>query len=258
MGTRDLRSFVFWKTMSTLLGTLPKPIIESIRLEPPGKLTVTMTELFEGLDPVIKIPECPVKGVVAVGYAAQSDPQGGLGKIVWTFMGGIVISEEGDGGGGSGEYASPNEVIELSIGVDQTPLGMHPKIAQMMKKFAGTIEGDELTFPEEDPTGESLRKGVNADGEEFALNPLYGVTSFFAPRATFRIKRLNRGDGNIEALGKLDDPPLVNLPNSGFSDSAKNWIKTSVTRRQHGNAEETTEEWLYSITGWEKRIYEYA
>ena len=244
--------------MSTLLGTLPPPIIESIRLEPPGKLTVIMSEVVADLDPpLINIPECPVQGVVATGYEMQTDPQGGFGKIVWTFMGGIEISE-GEGSGGE-EFASPKEVIELSIGVDQVPLGMHPHISDILKDFGGSVgESGELTFPEEDPTGQSRRTGVNAEGEEFALNPFYGVTSFFSPRATFRIRRLNQ-DGGIGALGKLDDPPLSGLSsNTGLSSSASNWIKTSVNRRDHGSVTETTEEWLYSLTGWESRIYDYA
>jgi hypothetical protein len=243
--------------MSTLLGTLPPPIIESIRLEPPGKLTVTMSELVVELDPPINIPDCPVQGVVATGYEMKTDPQGGFGKIIYTFMGGVDISG-GDGSGGDGTYASPNEVIEVSIGVDQVPLGMHPKISEILKDFGGTIKEGELSFPEEDPTGQSKRRGVNADGEEFALNPFYGITSFFAPRATFRRRSLT-SDGDIANLGKLNDPPLSGLPSStGLSSSPTNWIKTSVNRRDHGNATETTEEWLYSVTGWEPKIYEYA
>jgi hypothetical protein len=245
--------------MSKLIGTLPKPIMESIRLEPPGKLTVTMTELVDPAitEPQIKIPVCPVPNVVATSYDLQTDPQGGFSKIVWTFMGGVIISGEGDGGGGDGTYATPNEVIELSIGVDQVPLGMHPKIKDILDKFSGTVKEGELTFPEKDPTGASKRKGVDADGNEFALNPFYGVTSFFSPRATFRIRRLNQS-GGIAALGKLDDPPLSNLPSTGLSKSATNWIKTSVNRRDHGSTTETTEEWLYSLTGWESKIYSYA
>jgi len=242
--------------MSKLIGTLPKPIMESIRLEPPGKLTVTMTELVGPAitEQQIRIPVCPVPNVVATSYDLQVDPQGGFSKIVWTFMGGVIISGEG---GGDGTYATPNEVIELSIGVDQVPLGMHPKIKDIMGKFSGTVKEGELTFPEKDPTGASKRKGVDADGNEFALNPFYGVTSFFSPRATFRIRRLNQS-GGIAALGKLDDPPLSNLPSTGLSKSATNWIKTSVNRRDHGSTTETTEEWLYSLTGWESKIYEYA
>jgi len=237
--------------MRTLIGKLPEPIMESIRLEPPGKLTVTMTELVDpNSEPQIKIPACPVPDVVAAGYEVQTDPQGGFTKIVWTFMGGVAIA--GDGGG---DDATPNEVIELSIGVDQVPLGMHPRIKEIMEKFSGTVKEGELTFPEKDPTGESKRDGVDADGNEFALNPFYGVTSFFSPRATFRIRRLNQL-GGIAALGKLDDPP-VDL-NTGLSASAKNWIKTSVNRRDHGSTIETTEEWLYSVNGWERKIYEYA
>jgi len=245
--------------MRTLIGTLPPPIIESITLERPGKLTVTMTQMVKELDPAITIPVCPVAGVVATGYEMQTDPEGGFGKIVFTFMGGVdIASADGGGGGGGDDFAKPNEVIELSIGVDQTPLGMHPKIDKIIKKFGGTVRDGELTFPEKDPTGESKRTGVDADGEEFALNPFFGITSFFAPRATFSIRKMDDTDPDIDALGKLDDPPLPNLPRGLLSDSAKNWIKTGVTRRDHGNATETTEQWLYSVTGWEPKIYEYA
>jgi len=237
--------------MSILVGTIPLPIIESIRLEPPGLLTVTMTELFTGLDPKIVVPECPVKNVVAVGYESKTDPQGGFGKTTYTFMGGVTIV---GGEGGDGEMATPNEVIELTIGVDQVPLGMHPNIAKILKMFGGTIKDNTLSFPEKDPTGQSKRIGVNALGEEYPLNPFFGVTSFFAPRATFRRRSLNE-DGDIYALGKLDAPPLNNLPISG---NGKNWIKTAVQRRQHGSATEATEEWLYAVNGWESKIYEYA
>jgi hypothetical protein len=208
------------------------------------------------LDPLIKIPDCPVLNLVATSYEMQSDPQGGFGVIIWTFMGGIDLGSGGEGGGGE-QFAQPNEVIEMSIGVDQVPLGMHPKISTILKSFGGTVKEGELTFPVEDPSGTSKRKGVNADGDEFPLNPLYGVTSFFAPRATFRIRRLNR-DGDIGALGKLDLPPLPNLPTSGLARRAGNWIKTGVNRRDHGSTTETTEEWLYATAGWEPKIYEYA
>lgn len=245
--------------MSTFIGQEPPAIMESIQVSPPGKQTVTMTQMYHLTPPVDKPPDCPVKGLLLTGHEAQTDMQGGFGKMIWKFEGGIDISSgDGEGGGGGDEFASPNELIELSVGVDQVPIGMHPKIKEILSTFGGTVgESGEVSFPEKDPTGTSTRKGVDAEGNEFELNPFYGVTSFFSPRATFRIRRMNV-DPDIYALGKLDDPPYMNTTDTGLSNDPTNWIKTGINRREHGNATEVTEEWLYSLTGWEKKIYEYA
>ena len=224
--------------------------MESQELSPPGKFTVTMVREFNSVDtPDTAPPDAPFSGVVYQGFSIERPVDGGFGKIRWKWVGGIVEAggDESGGGGGDGDLDPMKEVAELVVSLDQVPLGAHPNIKKILDTFGGVVKEGEITFPRSDPTGNSKRMTVNEAGESVALNPLYGVTSYLAPRVIFRLKRLDDG-GNTSSLGKISTPPW---PGEGGS-----WLKTVVNTRAWGRKFEATEEWLYANDGWDTRIYE--
>ena len=248
---RSTRAAFFHKVMGlTLIGTIPAARMESQELSPPGKFTVTMVREFNSVDtPDTAPPDAPFSGVVYQGFSIERPVDGGFGKIRWKWVGGIVEAggDESGGGGGDGDLDPMKEVAELVVSLDQVPLGAHPNIKKILDTFGGVVKEGEITFPRSDPTGNSKRMTVNEAGESVALNPLYGVTSYLAPRVIFRLKRLDDG-GNTSSLGKISTPPW---PGEGGS-----WLKTVVNTRAWGRKFEATEEWLYANDGWDTRIYE--
>lgn len=257
----------------TLIGTIAPARLESQQLTPPGKLTVTMVRDFFG-DVDTEPPICPIKGLTYVGHTTETPPEGGFGKIRWKYEGVVGVVSGGANSGG-GNVDPMQEVAELEIGLDQVPLGMHPNIKEIIEKFGGAVKDGELSFPRKDPTGESTRESVDEDNNPIKLNPFYGITSYLSPRARFRLRRMNpsfgggSGAGNssnakgqittnysttdasaaINGLGDLEAPPWP-------LGERTNWLKSSVSTRQHGQDSEVTEEWLYSFTGWSTDIYD--
>lgn len=238
-------------TSLKLIGTLPPARLESIELVKPGKLTVTMVRLFHvstGID--TSFPECPLDAVPA-DYKVEHSMDGGFGTVRFTFKGRMSLAAAdggGGGGGGGGGETGGDDVVSMEIGLDQVPLGMHPNIASIMSEFKGVLKDGELTFPRNDPTGSGRRK----DAEGASVNPLLGVSSYFAPRATYRLRRMRAG--NVAKLGFIDEPPGISGGDSPV-EGGGSWLKTGVTNKFHGNAVEGEEEWTYAFDGWQEEIY---
>ncbi len=212
----------------------------------PGAMTVTMVGYYVGEAPNTAPPSCPVQGVSYVGHEENDPMDGHFGTIRWTYQGGISAS---GGTGGGDSYDENDTKLSLEIWADQTPLTMHPRISALMQTYNGTLVDGVLTFPIEDPTGSGRRKGVNASGESITLNPLYGVDSYFTPRASLKLKRYS-GNPKLGNLGYIDRPPW------DLGGDANSWLKSGATSKIFGSSREVLEEWLFSADGWEKRIYD--
>jgi hypothetical protein len=213
----------------------------------PGGMTVTMMQYYTGERPNTTPPECPVAGVVYVGHEEVDPMDGGFGIIRWKYMGGVF-----DGGGGGGDdYDEKRTKMTLEIWADQTPLTMHPRIKELISEYDGTLLDGVLTFPREDPTGSGRRKGIDDEGNTITLNPLYGVDSYFTPRASLKMKRYS-GNPKLQNLGYVDDPPW------DLGGKSNSWLKSGATSTQFGADKEVLEDWLFSNDGWEKKIYDPA
>jgi hypothetical protein len=232
-----------------LVGTLPAPRLETIEWKFPGGMTVTMVGYYLGTNPNIGAPTCPVSGVKYVGFETNDPMDGGFGTIRWTYMGGV--SDGGGGGGGGGgspDYDVRRTSMTLDIWADQVPLTMHPKIDSLMKAHGGTIQDGQLNFPLEDPSGKGTREGVDAEGNSITLNPLYGVTSYFAPRAMLKLRTFG-GNPETDKLGFIDTPPW------DMGGGKNSWLKSGANSRNFGGSKEVVEEWLFSSDGWSEMLY---
>lgn len=232
-----------------LIGTIPEARLSTIEWSPPGKLTVIMERLFYQ-DPNTAPPECPIANVVYVGHETDRPDDGGFGVIRWTFEGVQEIA------GTESEYDnSGNSVVEMEVSLDQVPLGMHPKIASIMKTYGGMIKDGELTFPLKN-SGSGLNSSRAADdqGEIQNANPLFGVKSYLQPRLIFRRRKMNVSvDPNtLGRIGKLPDGW-----DDDISSGQDSWLKSQISEKKHGSSKEVTEEWIFAQDGWQPLIYDY-
>jgi hypothetical protein len=232
-----------------LVGTIPAPHLESATWRQPGLMTAVMKGYYTGESPNTSDPGCPIGGVVLVGFETFDPMDGEFGVIRWTYMGGV--DNAGGGGGGDGGYNEENSVMDLEIWADQTPIGMHPNFAKLFKEHGGTLNNGQISFPMADPTGNSKRAGVNEAGETIMVNPLYGVSSYYSPRAKARFKKFQPGNPDTTTLGLIDSPPY------NFGGKANSWLKSGVFSKNFGNSKEVVEEWLFAYDGWDTKIYTY-
>ena len=233
---------------------MPGARLESIEVTPPGKMTVIMVQEFYKIPPP-GVPSLP-QALAGCSFKSSSESNplddNAFGVARYEFVGGIAMSSGSGSGGPQG--ISSEEFCEISIGLDQVPLGHHWKIKEIMKTFSGTLRDGELSFPLKDPTGLSKRKAIDDDGSVFHVNPFYGVNSYFMPRMTFKLERKRTGD--FRALGEINSPPWSEIANiTPIGTGRKAWLKSQMTEETRGTEVFLSEEWLFSYEGWEPMIY---
>lgn len=238
-----------------LIGELPKARLASLQIEKPGKLTVVFKQEYFGNPMAVEAPDIGGIGLPPnLAYSSKSiEPgEGGEhGELTWKYESSFPMPSSPTD---DRDEDDKKRTVSMEVSLTQVALTMHPNIEKIMSMFGGAMKDGELTFPINDPTGASTRRGYDKDGTlVMNVNPFYNVTGYMEPSVKFRTQQMDEWSGVVDDLGMISEPP------GGFQfGGGRNWIKLSASERTHGRNKEVSEEWLLSGQGgWEPTVYSY-
>lgn len=181
----------------------------------------------------------------------------GVAQITWTFRTQFDDTESTEeqrtptpGGGTAPEY-------ELTGSTSQEPITSHPKYSKLYERYAIGEEDGLPVWRMTDPDGESGSTGLTTSGGS-QLNPLYGVTDYFAANAVYKETRFYRGKSSIPGdliskCGKIDTPESL----SSAGEDGR-WLRCGAQIRQMGDSYQVTTMWMASQSSenlWKPEIY---
>lgn len=164
--------------------------------------------------------------------ASRESP--GIAVLTVTYTG----ADASDGSfGADGE----DTITELSVGLSQEPIEVHPDF----QDWAGTPDSP-VTGAEWDDDG--FFKGFTQDNE---LN-LFGVTNYLEPTGTFRRSYVTSTQPSAVSVGAIDTP--TGAPTMG---GGRNWLTAGMRWIRSGGVYRVSEEWISSARGgWNGNIYD--
>jgi hypothetical protein len=71
--------------------------------------------------------------------------------------------------------------IQMEVSAELAPIEQHPEIADLMKKYNGTVQKDRVIFSEN-----YVESGTGTSGGTPKKNPFFGVRYYYQPSATLR------------------------------------------------------------------------
>lgn len=177
----------------------------------------------------------------------------GVAEITWTFR---SMFDDPDGGGGGSDSQNQAE-YELTGSTSQEPITSHPKYSRLYEKYAVGEENGMPIWRQTDPDGESGSTGLSTSSGS-QLNPLYGVTDYFAANAVYKETRFYRGRASIPGdlvskCGKIDTPESL----SSAGEEGR-WLRCGAQIRQMGDSYQVTTMWMASQSSenlWKPEIY---
>jgi hypothetical protein len=155
---------------------------------------------------------------------------------------------------------------ELEFTMTQEPIETHPDFSNLNDIY-GPYDALNRLWPQY--ITEAAATGLQGGGDKTGgtiLNPLYGVSSYFSPGASFR-KSYTAPDltsGALSDIGSISVPKLEGDLFGGWSDwvrnpSPRNWLKMAPKVRQRGSCISVVEEWMLSgPKGWNSAVYQVA
>lgn len=153
--------------------------------------------------------------------------------------------------------------FELDITMTNEPIETHPNFEELNRVF-GPYQPLTRLWPRVPPkdTSEAGLAAAN-DPKVRATNPMFGITSFLSPSATYRLTRtrLDIGESALEDIGTIVQPPHIGeafpeLDSWVRNQSTRTWLKLAPRIRKHGKAITITEEYMLSgWRGWIEEVY---
>lgn len=139
-------------------------------------------------------------------------------------------------------------VYSLTAGFEEEPIEAHPRINQLMEQYCGYWEDGRVVFP---PTLSSGSGGLGGTGRE-KKNPMFGVTKYKKPSATFSIQYKSKEfpQDIIAGAGRIARPPKSPNPPPGMA-----WMKLPGKFVEEGGIYTVTEEYIL-ISRYSENLYE--
>lgn len=144
---------------------------------------------------------------------------------------------------------STEEEYELSVGVGEIPIELHPNFDRKMARY-GIFRDINTNNVVPNGTSRSYFDRFMIFDEDGAKTPLAGVSSYLTPNAIrWRVKRTQLSRPSVTGAGRITNPPgSPPTPGSGWS-----WLNLGTNYSQVGNLYQVTEE--YQLGRWKSEIY---
>lgn len=134
------------------------------------------------------------------------------------------------------------ETFELDYTSTDEPIETFPKFDALAKKYKAKIVEDRL---------EGWPKTLKDDSGNQIKNPMYGVTHYSSPGATWTATRIlpEFPSDLLDRLGKIASPRTNGRITPPKTPRLRNWLKRSVKASWRGNVWSVTESYLLSGDG---------
>jgi len=200
-------------------------------------------------------PLAPPNIGVPCGLTSVSvDFEDGVATVTWTFQAEWSGSEEG-------EEEDKATLYELDGATSVEPIASHPKIANIVKKYARGLKDDgEIDWLLKNPSNAVASStglpGSDATNYSTDMNPFYGVKDYLKASATYKETKYYTSRGAIPAE-VVSQVAHISTPQSLAGADAGKWLCAGAQMRQMGDAYQVGRVWLAASGGavWNPVIY---
>lgn len=148
-------------------------------------------------------------------------------------------TQGGEGGGAS--YEDRSTVYDMQATWEEEPIETHPKISDLLKKYAGRIVNGEVVWDKEIPA--AADSGLGEGESAPTKNPMYGVVRWKRLGVTWSATRVLGviPAGILSGVGKTQKSVPGNPPNVPAEST---WLKLPPKASKRGSVWQITEEWM--------------
>lgn len=218
----------------------------SLSCEKTGAVTIRVPYYGATLSEAISAIPDSFNGAKRTGYDVRQEDSGKF--IASAVFEGVMSGDGGgSGGGGGGGDDETRTVYDWSPSFEQADIRTHPRFADLLKKYYGTLDdNEEVTWGKYIPQGTGSGGGLGGSGDSanFIDNPMRGVREYFALGGVWSQKRVYSAiPGDVFAsVGRITDNPPGNLPSPGN----RFWLTLPPVVTQKGQQWEVTRRWMLS------------
>lgn len=215
----------------------------SMSVEKTGAMSIRVPYYGDTLDALIASIPSAYEGANRISYEVKQEENG---KFIATVLFEGVMAQ--DGGGGEANYDDPERTVyDWSPSFEQADIRTHPRFADMLKKYYGTLdENEEVTWGKYIPQGTGSGGGLGGSGDsaDFIENPMRGVREYYALGGVWSQKRVYSAIPSdvFTSVGKITSDPPGDLPSPG----TRFWLTLPPVVTQKGNQWEVTRRWMLS------------
>jgi hypothetical protein len=137
-------------------------------------------------------------------------------------------------------------VYEFDVLLEENPIEAHPKIQDIIKKYAGEVDPSTkrvrfpLTLPNQNTSGAGALAGGGGQGAT-KRNPLFGLTSYLTLGSVFRRSTVSRTMPS-DLLGRVGET-RQSLPRGFPTPEGRLWLIMPPRAVLRGNIFEISDEW---------------
>jgi thiol-disulfide isomerase/thioredoxin len=201
-----------------------------------GVWTLQIPFVVQGFGSIWNAGPAKYQGLDLVGRSVQPHDDGEHFIVTNTYAGAEIPS------GGGAQYDDRTTVYDMQATWEEEPIETHPKISELLKKFAGRIVNGEVIFDKEIPAAAQGGGGLGQSKAAPTKNPMYGVVRWKKLGVTWSATRImgTLPGGLLSNVGKRTTPP--GTPPSLPTDTA--WMQLPPRASKRGSVWQVTEEWM--------------
>lgn len=212
----------------------------SISVEKTGAVNARVPYFAESVSDALSAIPRSFLGLLNTGYDIRQEQDG-------NFVATAVFEGVMEESGGASYDSEERTVYDWSPSFEQADIRTHPKFAELLKKYYGTLdENEEVTWGKYIPQGTGSGGGLGGSGDStnFIENPMRGVREYYALGGVWSQKRVypNIPGDVFSSVGKIVDDPPGNLPAIG----SRFWLTLPPAVSQKGRQWEVTRRWMLS------------
>jgi hypothetical protein len=134
-----------------------------------GVWTLQIPFVVQGFGSIWNAGPAKYQGLDLVGRSVQPHDDGEHFIVTNTYAGAEIPS------GGGAQYDDRTTVYDMQATWEEEPIETHPKISELLKKFAGRIVNGEVIFDKEIPAAAQGGGGLGQSKAAPTKNPMYGA-----------------------------------------------------------------------------------